>query len=139
MFGKTFALCLGSCYNTLMLIKKEKKMIEYKCYIAKSIYATEEPHALAVGKTENIEYRAYLKHMVVVHSTSYPTEQAMKDAEKRALDWVKANYQRALVKYGRWQFPNHSPTRTNDWFYVENNKGEFMAKVISLLQEDYND
>ena len=63
----------------------------------------------------------------------------MKDAEKRALDWVKANYQRALVKYGRWQFPNHSPTRTNDWFYVENNKGEFMAKVISLLQEDYND
>jgi len=114
-------------------------MIEYKCYIAKSIYATEEPHALTVGKTKNSEYRSYLKHMVIVHSTSYPTEAAMVAAEKRALAWVKANYDKALVKYGRWQFPTQSPTRTNDWFYVENDKGEFMAKVISILQEDYND
>jgi hypothetical protein len=109
------------------------------CYIGRSIHATEEPHALTVGFTDDPEYRSYIKQMTIVWSTPMPTKGAARKAEKRALKWIRENYDRALVKYGRWAFPDQSPTRTNDWYFIENDKPVFMREVIELLREDNND
>jgi len=111
----------------------------YICYIGRSIHAQEEPHALTVGFTKDSEYRSYIKQMNIVWSAPMATKGNARKAEKRALKWVKLNYDKALVKYGKWQFADHSPTRTNDWYFVKDDKPEFMKKVIELLTEEYYD
>lgn len=106
------------------------------CYIGISTVPT-ELYALTLGHTVDIGYRAYIKQMSVVHCTSYATKALAMAAEKRALTWVKSNYPRALVANGKWAHPDHSPTRTNDWYFVED-RIVFMREVIALLQRDYN-
>jgi hypothetical protein len=118
----------------MILTLKEKKM--HYCYIGISTVPT-ELYALTVGHTGDIGYRTYIKQMTVIHCTSYASKALAMAAEKRALAWVKKNYSKALVANGKWAHPNHSPTRTNDWFFVED-RIIFMREVIALLQRDYN-
>ena len=106
------------------------------CYIGISTVPS-ELYALTVGHTGDIGYRAYIKQMTVVHCTSYPSKALAIASEKRALRWVRDSYSKALVSNGKWAHPNHSPTRTNDWYYVEN-RVVFMREVIKRLQRDYN-
>jgi|TARA_R110001592_G_scaffold154365_1_gene383302 hypothetical protein len=118
----------------MILTLKEKKM--HYCYIGISTVPT-ELYALTLGHTGDIGYRTYIKQMTVVHCTSYASKALAIAAEKRALSWVKKHYSKALVANGKWAHPNHSPTRTNDWFFVED-RVVFMREVIALLQRDYN-
>jgi len=106
------------------------------CYIGISTVAT-ELYALTIGHTGDIAYRSYIKQMTVIHCTSYASKALAMAAEKRALAWVKKNYSKALVSNGKWAHPTQSPTRTNDWFFVED-RVVFMREVIKRLQADYN-
>ena len=110
-------------------------MENWTCYISKSIHP-DEPLALTIGSTKNIRYRIYIKQMTPLHTSRFASKQLMLLEEKKALNWAKANYDYALVRYGAWEFDaDISPTRTNDWFYVpEELQADFLMGVMQILQ-----